>query len=621
MIVVVLLATLHPLPAADLWWYLAMGRHIVSTASFPHINSFSYTAPTYPMIDHEWIAELLFYFLYCSGGFLFLYTFKSAMIAAAVLMFFLLSRRKGASVSTASLAVIIAIGFSKGDLFFDIRAYLFTYLFLALFLFLLTAWQDTQKARYLWPLPLFVWAWANSHGAFILSFLLLGCTVISEVMHNAPALIRKEKRAWKSLMQLAAVTAASLGLALVNPYGLKLILYPFSFMGPSIWRAGLIEWVPPDLLHGDLTFLLFFLVLTGLVIYCRKKFNTFELLSYMVFSYLALTTVRHIALFALFSIPFVAVILHTLSRRIDAFFNTLERKVPTLEVLFFFPCLIPLAWYGWSGFWAVDYQNLSMEKALFPRFAMEFIKENRLPGPIYNPYEWGGYMLWKLYPDYRVFIDGRANTSYPPEVYRESLFTMFGRKGWQETLDKYDIKAVLCNKFMMERNPECRLAEQLRADGQWQVVFEDRVELLFLKIIPENSTILQKAKRGELIVPSSPCRKREQAWEKMSHDDYQGAALLLDEAIKDDSSYNQLFIDRAYAAFRLGDLKRARSLLLKVLSRERDLFLAHYLMGRIWEQEGRIDMAIREYRASLAINPEFPDCRKALDNLLRQGGK
>jgi tetratricopeptide (TPR) repeat protein len=630
---VVLMATLHPIPTADLWWCLAMGRHIVQAASFPRTNIFSYTALHSPVIDHEWIPEFFFYLLYSHGGFPLLYCVKSMMIMAAVLVLFALARRRGASLSAASLGVICAVTFSKGNLYFDIRPYIFTYLFSACVLYLLEIFGEKRDYRLLLPIPFITWVWVNSHGAFILSFVLVFLCLFSHAVKNIWFLWVREKIPggpdWKPFNALLATLAFSGGLALVNPYGLKLLLYPFSFMGHSLWKGNLIEWAPPDLFHQDLPFLFYYLATTALVVAAWKKSTLFELLYYTFFSCLALTTVRHITLFALFSIPLLALSLH----HIGAFCAVLaarlwshyagEHPLPPgrIEQWAFLPCLAVIVVLGWSRFSAVDYRHLSLEKALFPHYGMEFIQSNRIPGPVYNPYEWGGYMLWKLYPGYRVFIDGRANTSYTEQVYRESLVTMFGKEGWEEILDRYKVNAVLCNKYLMDVNKEYKLGELMEKSHEWKLIYQDRVELLYLRITPGNSDLLRKAACGGLVMPDSPYRKRERALVLMGKDDFNGALPLLDEALRDDGSFHQLYIDSAYAAYRLGDLQGARLRLLEVIKKDRNLYLAHDLLGRVYEREGRIDKALKEYNRALSINPGFTYSRDALNSLRRRGVK
>jgi hypothetical protein len=101
------------------------------------------------------------------------------------------------------------------------------------------------------------------------------------------------------------------------------------------------------------------------------------------------------------------------------------------------------------------------------------MREQKLPQPIFNDYGWGGYLIWKLYPDYRVYIDGRADV-YGDAFMEEFLSAQAGEKGWRAPLDKYGIRTVLIK-------PDTALASLLREDAGWQKVFEDSQAVIFTR--------------------------------------------------------------------------------------------------------------------------------------------
>ena len=113
------------------------------------------------------------------------------------------------------------------------------------------------------------------------------------------------------------------------------------------------------------------------------------------------------------------------------------------------------------------------EAQAFPAAAVEFIRQERLPQPLYNEYTWGGYLIWKLYPDYRVYIDGRADV-YGDKLVEEWLTTHDGKATWHEPLDNHGIRTVLIK-------PDVALASLLRQDGGWQNVFEDKHSVIFVR--------------------------------------------------------------------------------------------------------------------------------------------
>jgi hypothetical protein len=118
-------------------------------------------------------------------------------------------------------------------------------------------------------------------------------------------------------------------------------------------------------------------------------------------------------------------------------------------------------------------EQANIERQKFPAAAMEIIRINQLPQPVYNEYHWGGYLIWKLYPAYKVFIDGRA------DVYGDAFFEQFmsahaGEPGWRETLERYGVRTVLVT-------PDSALASLLREDQAWHKVFEDSQSVIFVR--------------------------------------------------------------------------------------------------------------------------------------------
>ncbi len=107
-----------------------------------------------------------------------------------------------------------------------------------------------------------------------------------------------------------------------------------------------------------------------------------------------------------------------------------------------------------------------------PVAAINYLRENEPPGPMFNNYNWGGYIVWKL-PQYPVFVDGRTDL-YGDELLREYLATVFANSGWKETLDEYGIKLV----FVETAAP---LAKELRQETGWEEVYRDEMASILVR--------------------------------------------------------------------------------------------------------------------------------------------
>ena len=117
-----------------------------------------------------------------------------------------------------------------------------------------------------------------------------------------------------------------------------------------------------------------------------------------------------------------------------------------------------------------------MNPALFPKSAAAFIAGNRLPGNLFHPYVWGGYLGWKLHPARKVFIDGRA--LIPLTVYSD----VHGARGpWREILERYDVRTVLTWAVLPYRGKVPPIVFALIKDPEWHAVYWDAKSLIFIK--------------------------------------------------------------------------------------------------------------------------------------------
>ena len=110
------------------------------------------------------------------------------------------------------------------------------------------------------------------------------------------------------------------------------------------------------------------------------------------------------------------------------------------------------------------------EAELFPQKAVDFLRADDYPHRLFVYYDWGGYAIWKLYPEYRVFVDGRADL-YGDDLLHQFQTAVQLRTGWRTVLDSWRVEAVLVP-------PSCALAQALLLDPEWHVAFSDSMAIL-----------------------------------------------------------------------------------------------------------------------------------------------
>jgi len=120
--------------------------------------------------------------------------------------------------------------------------------------------------------------------------------------------------------------------------------------------------------------------------------------------------------------------------------------------------------------------NERMQRENLPVDAAAWIRQHRPAGEIYNPYNWGGYLIWALWPDYRVFVDGRTDL-YGDEFLRRYLEVQLARPGFEETLADHDVNLILTY-------PDDALSAQLACVGGWEEVYRDEVATVWVRGAP-----------------------------------------------------------------------------------------------------------------------------------------
>jgi len=126
-----------------------------------------------------------------------------------------------------------------------------------------------------------------------------------------------------------------------------------------------------------------------------------------------------------------------------------------------------------------------------PVFAADFIEQNKITGPLFNLYNEGGYLIWRLWPKERVFIDGRSEV-YPREVLDELSIITMTYPGWRELVDdKYKI-----NYFILPyRGPVEDLYGGLLTGlikNNWPMIYWDDSSLIFIRPIPANAKLIEQ---------------------------------------------------------------------------------------------------------------------------------
>jgi hypothetical protein len=448
----------------DLWWHLRTGQWIVETGHIPHADPFSFTRAGSPWVSHEWLAEVVFYEIWEYTGAGGLIVFSSAV---TTLGFLFLYWRYRASPHWAAAAV--ALGALAAAPAWGVRPQMFTFTLASCLLWLLE--RGEERPRLLLWIPLLFVLWLNLHAGFALGPALLfayGVGLVWEAVVGESPWVKVRPQ----LMRVALVLTACLALVPLNPSGTQLYRYPVDVLRSAGMRSLIVEWLPPDF-HQAL-YLPVFLVWAALFVALgtsgtRPKGRVLVPL-FLTFC-AALDAVRHIPIFVLLATPVIAGAFPTaLAGRGFPSRSSRRETSPTFRPVFQISVLLLIA-----GFAIVRWDSLVRKQARtegeqYPAQAVEFLRSHPIPGRLFVYYDWGGYAIWKLYPQYRVFVDGRADL-YGDDLLRQFQLSQL-RAGWERVLDQGGVQAVLV--------PPSALAQGLLLDGGWHAEYQDKQAILFL---------------------------------------------------------------------------------------------------------------------------------------------
>ena len=445
----------------DLWWHLQTGQDIVTSRAIPQTDIYSFTKAGSEWVTHEWLSEVLIYLTFRITGWAGLLIVFSGLVALA---FYLVYRRCAGKPYVAAISILLATAASAP--LFGIRPQMITLLLASIFITLLTQYAaDGRTKRLYWMVPMML-VWVNFHAGYALG---LGLIVLYAI---SIALDQK----WNLIPRLGLILLACTAMVPLNPNGFRMFSYPLETLRSPSMAAFIEEWASPDFHKAMfLPLALFLFLLLGALALSPKRARASEVFLVFVTGLAALRSARHIPIFALIAAPVFAQQLWAIltARGWDARFNAPEGSTPRTAVLFALLLLIAPA--ALDVVLVKDFvsNQPAYEAKNYPQAAVNFLDAEKLPGPIYNRYGWGGYLIRRLHGEYPVYIDGRADV-YGDKFMYEAFNTHDGGSGWFESLDRFSIRTVLIS-------PDVPLASLLRSDQQWQKVYEDHQAVIFTR--------------------------------------------------------------------------------------------------------------------------------------------
>jgi len=452
----------------DVWWHLRTGELILQTHSIPHADPYSFTRQGQPWLDHEWLTQMLIYGLYHLAGWAGLMIAFAAVVAASFFIVFLRCEGRpyiaGLMTAWGALASIPCWG---------VRPQVLTVLLASILLLILE--RSYKQPRLLWWIPPLLLLWVNLHAGYalglgLLCLFLLGDALDRAFYGDAPPRLR--------LRRLILVTVVSFALVPLNPYGLKMYLYPWQTLHSRAMQAYIGEWFSPDFHQGRYLATLF-MILTALLLpaVSPKRPNAREILLLVCTTFLALRSVRHIPIFVLVAVPMLSAMLQGVLEHAGKvrLFDGQAGSPRRLKLVFNAVIFVCFVVFSGARLRTVIAGQRSAEAQEYPQAAADFLAKARPPGRLLNHYNWGGYLIWKLYPAEKVYIDGRADL-YGDAFLDAFASTYFLRgRNWHDPLVEWDVRTVMLP-------PDAPLVVALKTQSEWKSAFSDRQAVVLIKV-------------------------------------------------------------------------------------------------------------------------------------------
>jgi hypothetical protein len=333
--------------------------------------------------------------------------------------------------------------------------------------------------------------WVNLHGGFVLGFVLLAlyCAGGTIQYFNCREQ-RKTIAAW--LRRLALVGGLSLLASFVNPYGYNLHQHIYRYLSDRFLMDQVSEFRSPDF-HGvpQQCFALLLLVTIAALASARRRPEPARLLVVLFAAYSGLFAARNLPVSSMLLTLIVAPLLsetiaqggedmkiafwlRALFSRLHAFGMRMEK----LEAHFHGHVWLVLAFA--VGLWAcmhggrlgsAQLLNAYFDEKRFPVEAVEFIAKRDIRGPIFSPDLWGGYLIYRLYPQTKVLVDDRHDL-YGDRFFKDYLRVVYVQPRWDKVLDDKHVDWVL-----MPTNSS--LGTILAQTPQWELIHQDATAVLF----------------------------------------------------------------------------------------------------------------------------------------------
>jgi len=414
----------------DLGWHLRVGKDLIVNHIFPKYDIYTFSHNIHSWVDHEWLADTITYLIYNKTNFLFL-AFIFSLVILGTFLLEIKMMKKIFSVNNMISIVFVIIGIISILGFVAVRMQIITWLGLATTIYLLLDHYYKKDGKILFWLPIIFLTWTNLHGGFFVGlFLLFLYTLFAK--HNKKTLI--------------VVCLLSFAATFINPYGWKIWEEIIRTVGDSYGKSHILEWskiweYPLNLF--DFIYLLIFII----ILFWKQNYKKIPL-AFLIFAILmffsSIMHKRNMPILVISSLPFLAYLTDNIigKKTLKKYFQI--NFILIITLIFINITMLLAMMLKLNYIFTDPYKN----PEIYPYETVNYLKENKVYENTFVNFSLGGYLLWTMPKNYKVFYDGRMIhwKSKDERFIDEYLAINNAQKNWEDIINKYGIKYIVIAK-------------------------------------------------------------------------------------------------------------------------------------------------------------------------------
>jgi hypothetical protein len=499
----------RPLADPDIGWHIRTGERILATHSLPRTDPFSSTMQGQSWFAWEWLYDILLGILHHASGLNGVVWLCALLVAAIFALLLSQLLKRGTGLLLAIVLMLLALAASTIHLY--ARPHIVSWLLSLLWWIVLDRWESRDSRQHgslplwiPWFFPVSMLLWVNLHGGWLFGMALLGiyafaAFIVSVRAQDALAAIRAAHRA----RAMAWAWVASAVATLVNPYGWRLHAHVYRYLADRYLMNRIDEFQSPDFHGWAQRCFAIILVLTLMAVAGNRlsdnhgKLRLRHLLVVLLAAYAGFYSSRNLPVSSMLLVLVAGPILwgnlisladkpgawrwlRNGTARMSKFSDRMGAQEmqlrghlwPIVSVAIAFAICLQGGWLGSHQLIHAQFDPQKMPVAAVTFLQKEFQGKQPSTEPVFSTDAWGGYLIYRMYPERKVVVDDRHDL-YGSGRIRQYMVLTQAEPGWRSELEDWRIRTALLPTGSTLAN----LLRELPQD--WRVAYEDNVAVVF----------------------------------------------------------------------------------------------------------------------------------------------